>query len=43
MFKIAGAAFACSRGKDMMLIARNPLLALPIAASDDELGRMKDD
>jgi hypothetical protein len=27
----------------MMLIARNPFTALPIAAADSELGRMKDD
>jgi hypothetical protein len=43
MFNVTGAAFERNRGEEMMLIARNPLPALPIAASDGELGRMKDD
>jgi len=43
MFSITRAAFDRNRGEEMMLIARNPLPALPIAASDGESGRMKDD
>ena len=43
MFNVTGAAFDRNRGEGMMLIARNPLPALPIAAAESELGRMKDD
>lgn len=43
MFSVARAAFDCNRGEEMMLIAQNPLPIPPIAASDGDLGRMKDD
>jgi hypothetical protein len=43
MFNVTGAAFDRNHGEGMMLIARNPFTALPIAAADSELGRIKDD